>query len=115
MLEARLRSQGLPGGPRTGAAGGLGARLLLLGAVLVDGAQTMLDALGFDAACLACASVLTGEGRLDASTFEGKLPYVVARRARRLGRPVHGHFGCRGEGWEPAEGLFDSLRFEVAP
>lgn len=115
VLEARLRSQGLPSGPRTGAAGGLGARLLHLGAVLVDGAESMLDVLGFDAACLACASVLTGEGRLDASTFEGKLPFVVARRARRLGLPVHGHFGCRGEGWEPAESLFDSLRFEVAP
>ena len=113
LLEARLRGLGLPEGPRTGAAGGLGARLCALGAELVDGAGTMLEVCGFDRACTGCGAVLTGEGRLDASTLEGKLPAVVAARARELGLPVLGRFGCRGEGWERAAALFDEVRFEV--
>jgi glycerate kinase len=113
VLTERLLSQGLPRGPRTGAAGGLGARLQFLGAELVDGAETMLNVLHFDEACRGCEAVVTGEGRLDASTMEGKLPYVVARRARALGIPVHGHFGCRGAGWERVAPAFDEISFET--
>jgi glycerate kinase len=113
VLKARLLSLGLPIGPRTGAAGGLGAKLKSLGADLVDGAESILDALGFDQQCPGCEAVVTGEGRLDASTLEGKLPAVVARRARALGLQVVGRFGCRGQGWEAAVKLFDDVRFEV--
>lgn len=112
-LEERLLSQGLPRGPRTGAAGGLGARLQALGATLVDGAEKLLDEVGFEACCAGCAWVVTGEGRLDATTLEGKLPFVVARRAHALGRSVHGHFGSRGPGWEKAAEAFDRVAFEV--
>jgi glycerate kinase len=113
VLTLRLASLGLPRGPRTGAAGGLGAKLASLGGELVDGAERMLDVLAFEAACHGCAAVVTGEGRLDASSLEGKLPVVVARRARALGLPVVGHFGCKGEGWEGAAGLFDRIDFET--
>jgi glycerate kinase len=113
VLEARLAGLGLPRGPHTGAAGGLGAKLLALGAALVDGGEQMLDVLGFAAACRGCAAVVTGEGRLDASSLEGKLPVVVARRARALGLPVRGRFGRRGPGWERAAPLFDELAFEI--
>jgi len=111
-LEARLAVLGLPGGPHTGAAGGLGAKLLSLGARLVDGGEQMLDVLGFEAACRGCRAVVTGEGRLDASSLEGKLPVVVARRARNLGMRVVGRFGQRGAGWERAAALFDEISFE---
>lgn len=114
-LTARLLSLGLPSGPRTGAAGGLGARLLALGAELVDGAERMLEVCRFDQAVRDCEAVVTGEGRLDASTLEGKLPLVVARRARLLGLQVNGHFGCKGEGWEAAAGSFDAVRFGLEP
>lgn len=114
VLTQRLASLGLPHGPRTGAAGGLGARLLALGAELVDGAERMLDVLGFDEAARDCDLVVSGEGRLDSSTLEGKLPAAVARRAHRLGLRVHGHFGCRGPGWERAAALFDETSFEIA-
>ena len=113
VLKNRLLSLGLPRGPRTGSAGGLGARLLHLGANLVDGAATMLEVLEFDRACVGCEAVVTGEGRLDASTLEGKLPAVVAKRTRALGLPVIGRFGCRGEGGERAAELFDEVHFEV--
>ncbi len=113
VLTDRLMTLGLPRGPRTGAAGGLGAKLKSLGAELVDGAEAMLDVLEFDRHGAGCEAAVTGEGRLDASTLEGKLPAAVARRARQLGMKVIGRFGCRGEGWENAASLFDEVGFEV--
>jgi glycerate kinase len=114
VFTQRLSSLGgLPRGPRTGAAGGLGAKLASLGAELVDGAERILDVLDFEAACRGCESVVTGEGRLDTSSLEGKLPVAVARRAHALGLPVIGHFGCKGEGWERAARLFDQVSFET--
>jgi glycerate kinase len=113
MLTQRLSSLGLPRGPRTGAAGGLGAKLASLGAELVDGAERILEVLAFEAACRGCEAVVTGEGRLDASSLEGKLPVVVARKAHALGLPVIGHFGCKGDGWELAARLFDQVSFET--
>jgi glycerate kinase len=114
MLAERLAGLGLPSGPRTGAAGGLGAKLLALGGELVDGAERMLEVLDFRAACHGCSAVVTGEGRLDASSLEGKLPVVVARHARALGLRVIGRFGRRGTGWEQAAALFDEMSFELA-
>jgi glycerate 2-kinase len=112
-LAARLAGLGLPHGPGTAAAGGLGAKLLSLGAELVDGGERMLDVLGFAAACSGVDAVVTGEGALDASSLEGKLPVVVARRARALGLRVIGRFGRRGESWEKAAALFDDVSFEI--
>ena len=113
VLTERLAALSLPRGPHTGAAGGLGAKLQSLGAELADGAQRMLAIVRFDAMCRDCDAVITGEGRLDASSLEGKLPVIVARRARALGLRVLGRFGCPGEGWELAAPLFDEVAFEV--
>lgn len=113
LLAQRLDALSLPRGPRTGAAGGLGGKLLSLGARLVDGAESILDTVRFAEACAGCDTVVTGEGRLDASSLEGKLPIVVARRARHLGLRVVGHFGCQGPGWEEAARFFDDVRFGV--
>ncbi|MFN8010331.1 MAG: glycerate kinase [Holophagaceae bacterium] len=111
VLQARLEALGLPSGPGTGAAGGLGGRLKALGARLEEGALAFLDLVGFDLACEGCEEVLTGEGRLDAGTLEGKLPLRVAQRAHALGLRVAGHFGTRGPGWEAAASGFDEVRF----
>jgi glycerate kinase len=88
-LEARFRAEGrlapfasLPG---SGAAGGLGAALASLGARLVPGAATILDLVGFDAT--RPALVVTGEGRVDATTAAGKVPAEVARRCAAAGTP----------------------------
>ena len=43
----------------------------------------MLDLVGFDPA--AYSLVVTGEGRVDATTREGKVPYEVARRCAAAG------------------------------
>ena len=71
--------------PGSGAAGGLGAALASLGAELVPGAPAVLDLVGFDARLAGCDVVVTGEGRVDATTAEGKAPGEVARRAVAAG------------------------------
>jgi glycerate 2-kinase len=71
--------------PGSGAAGGLGAALASLGAELVPGAPAVLDLLGFDPARQSL--VVTGEGRVDGTTAEGKAPAEVARRCAAAGVP----------------------------
>ena len=71
--------------PGAGAAGGLGAALASLGADLVPGAAWLLDAIGFAAHLESADLVVTGEGRVDASTREGKAPLAVAAAARAAG------------------------------
>jgi len=69
--------------PGSGAAGGLGAALASLGAELVPGADAVLDLLGFDP--WPYDLVVTGEGTVDRTTWEGKAPAVVARRCAMAG------------------------------
>lgn len=88
-LELRLASleelapyRDLPG---AGAAGGLGAAFAALHAQLVDGAELVLGAIGFEERARSAALVVTGEGTVDATTLEGKAPGAVLRRCERLG------------------------------
>ena len=71
--------------PGAGAAGGLGAALAALGAELVPGASTVLDLLGFDGRLAGCDLVVTGEGQVDETTFEGKAPGEIASRCAARG------------------------------
>ncbi len=66
--------------PGSGAAGGLGAALAALGAVLTPGAEAILDVIGFDQQLAGAQLVITGEGTIDRTTAEGKAPGAVARR-----------------------------------
>jgi glycerate 2-kinase len=85
--------------PGSGAAGGLGAALALLGAELVPGAEAVLDLLAFDPAPYDL--VVTGEGQVDETTWEGKAPAAVAERCRA--QRVHCVvFGGRVSGTVPA-------------
>ena len=75
--------------PGAGAAGGLGGAFkAFLNAELRKGAEMVLDAIGFDEIIKDADLVITGEGRIDAQTMTGKLPYAVARRAGIRGIPV---------------------------
>jgi glycerate kinase len=74
------------GMPMGGCAGGLsGALWACFDAKLRSGADAVLDAVGFDARAAAAGHVVTGEGRLDEQSAEGKLVSAVARRARAAG------------------------------
>jgi len=69
--------------PGSGAAGGMaGALWAVAGAELKPGADAVLDILGFEDRLAGASLVITGEGRIDAQTLQGKLPAVVARRAK---------------------------------
>ena len=94
-LTARLHELAarLPHDPRgrpfTGAAGGLaGALWAAHGARLVSGIDTVLDLVGFDARLAGADAVITGEGRLNGQTREGKAVAGVTRRAAVRGVPV---------------------------
>lgn len=67
----------------SGAAGGLGYGLAAaLGARLVPGARTVAGLIRLDAALADADVVVTGEGRLDATTAQGKVVAVVRDLAR---------------------------------
>lgn len=85
--------------PGAGAAGGLGAGLLLFTpAALRPGVEIVLETTGFEALVRGADLVLTGEGRTDAQTAMGKAPVGVAAVARRHGVPVVCLSGGLGEG-----------------
>jgi glycerate 2-kinase len=65
----------------SGAAGGIGFAAMLLGATTTSGAEYFLDLLNFDQLVADADLVITGEGRLDDQTLNGKLPAAVALRA----------------------------------
>lgn len=81
-----------------GAAGGLGAALVAFcGARVVSGIDFVLDAIGLDAAMEGVDLVITGEGRMDAQSANGKAPVGVARHAKRHGVPVIAVVGSRAD------------------
>ena len=85
--------------PGAGAAGGLGAGLLLFTpAVLRPGVEIVLEAVGFQELVEGAAFVLTGEGRTDFQTAFGKAPVGVAKAAKRHRVPVFCLSGSLGEG-----------------
>ena len=114
---AEARAQGLlrvPEGARTfgsvlgvpgaGAAGGLGAALLALGAELRSGVETVLDLIGFDEHARDVDLVITGEGNMDEQSAAGKAPVGVARRAKRYGKPVVAVVGGRADNLDAVYG-----------
>ncbi len=80
--------------PGAGAAGGAGfGAMVFLGATLRPGVEVVLETAGFDAHLANADLVLTGEGKLDAQTLQGKLLAGVCRRAGKVGVPVVGICG----------------------
>lgn len=72
----------------SGAAGGLGGGLAALGAELVPGFDLIASAKDLDTALAEADAVVTGEGRLDQTSLEGKVVGGVVERASRCGLPV---------------------------
>jgi glycerate kinase len=112
-LTARLNDAAvhLPRDPRgepwTGCAGGLSGGLwAAFGAQLVPGAAAVLDAVGFDARLANSDTVVTGEGRIDAQSLDGKITGEIVWRCVRASVPVHAIVGRNGlEPEPPAVGL----------
>ena len=71
-----------------GAAGGLAGGLAAIGAELIDGFSVVADACDLDDQIEGADLVITGEGRLDRSSFDGKVVGGVAEIAADFATPV---------------------------
>lgn len=81
-----------------GAAGGMGAGLLLLPKVkLRSGVQIVIEATMLADKVKNADLVITGEGRMDAQSIAGKTPIGVAKVAKEFGKPVIAIVGCLRE------------------
>lgn len=74
--------------PGAGAAGGTGFGLLVLGARRVSGVRTVVEAAGLDDLVGAADLVVTGEGRLDWQSLQGKVVAGVCEVAAPHATPV---------------------------
>ncbi|SOE03847.1 glycerate kinase [Blastococcus haudaquaticus] len=74
--------------PGSGAAGGLGGALAALGARLVPGFELVAAHTGLADAVRAADAVVTGEGKLDAESFNGKVVGGVLALAEQHGVPA---------------------------
>jgi glycerate kinase len=74
--------------PGAGAAGGLGYALHLRGARQVSGVGAVLDAVRCGQVLATADLVVTGEGRFDWQSLQGKVVVGVAEAAARLGIPA---------------------------
>ena len=80
--------------PGAGAAGGMGAALMaFLGAELKSGIEIVTQALNLEEHIHDCTLVITGEGRIDSQSIQGKVPVGVANVAKKYHKPVIGIAG----------------------
>lgn len=106
-LTARLNTYAaeLPRDPRgvpmSGCAGGLSGGLWAHGAQLRPGAGFVLDALDFDSRLAHANAVISGEGRFDSQSLEGKIVGTIAGRCASAGKPLYLIVGQNAVGSEP--------------
>ncbi|GAB1645916.1 glycerate kinase [Krasilnikovia sp. MM14-A1259] len=87
VLERAFGTSGLAGRPGAGAAGGVGAALLALGARTVSGVALVTELIGLGAELDAADLVITGEGAFDHQSLRGKVCAGLAGAARDRGLP----------------------------
>lgn len=88
---------GLPG---AGAAGGLAGGLVAVGARIESGFDVLAEAVELDERLVDAQLAITGEGLLDAESFNGKVVGGVATWAANEGVPVLAVVGARRDGVE---------------
>ena len=89
-----------------GAAGGLAGGLACLGASLLSGFDLVADFLGLDELIESVDLVVTGEGFLDAESFDGKVVGGVTDLSHRLGVAV---VAVVGEAFDAAQSLVPTV------
>ncbi|WP_163710693.1 glycerate kinase [Mangrovibacterium lignilyticum] len=86
--------------PGSGAAGGLGAGLVAFaGGRLQAGFDIVKEQTKLETAVMAADIVLTGEGKMDGQTKQGKTPWGVAQLAKKHGKPLIAFAGFLGDGY----------------
>jgi glycerate kinase len=99
--------------PGSGAAGGLGFGLMsFCRAELRPGFDVVAEAVQLEEKIAGTDVVITGEGKLDAQTLEGKAPAGVARLARKHGKRIYAIVGQAEREINYAE-VFDEI-YELA-
>jgi glycerate 2-kinase len=93
------------GMPMGGCAGGLSGGLWAHGAQLRPGADFVLDALDFDSRLARADAVISGEGRFDSQSLEGKIVGTIATRCAAAGKPLHLIVGENAIAREPPESV----------
>lgn len=89
LIQRQRLSTASPQTPGAGAAGGAAfGAMAFLNATLQSGADYVLNATSFDAKLDQADVVVTGEGRIDSQTSQGKLIDAVCKRAARFNVPV---------------------------
>ena len=99
--------------PGAGAAGGLGFGLMsFCDAKVQPGFEVVAEAVGLEQKIKRADVVITGEGKLDNQTLEGKTPAGVADLARKFDKRVFAIVG-RADANSKARDLFDGI-YELA-
>lgn len=89
LIQRQRLSTASPHTPGAGAAGGAAfGAMAFLSASLRSGGEYVLDATKFDTALAHADLAITGEGRIDSQTSQGKLIDAVCKRASRFNVPV---------------------------
>lgn len=84
-----------------GAAGGLGAIFHYLGKTrVISGAEGILDLCQFQKQLLDCDCVITGEGKLDSTSMQGKAISHIAKACKKNNVPFYILCGIKEEGME---------------
>lgn len=85
LVEEQLSRKGLAEIPGAGAAGGFGfGAVAFMNATLKRGIDMVLDAVGFEEVIAEIDLIITGEGRLDTQSGQGKLIQGVCSRAGKV-------------------------------
>lgn len=97
--------------PGAGAAGGAGAGMIaFLNAKLIPGFDLISQVSHLEKRVQKADVVVTGEGKIDNQTLNGKAPMGVARLAKKHNKPVFAFAGQKEEGLEnKTEVLFDLI------
>ncbi|MCP4971140.1 MAG: glycerate kinase [Arcobacter sp.] len=100
----------------TGAAGGLGFALItFLNAKLQSGIDLIIKEVDLENIVKDVDLVITGEGRMDSQTLQGKTAYGVAKLAKKYDKKVIAIAGCLDDGYEILlDNGFDAI-FDCTP
>lgn len=106
-----------PETPGAGAAGGTGFAMLAWGAQIIPGARTVAREIGLEDALATADAVITGEGRYDAQSAQGKVVGEVRALAAARGVPallIAGAIAGDTSGFAAAASLVDAAHGSTA-
>lgn len=99
-----------------GAAGGLGFALItFLNAKLKSGIDIVMDKAGLEELIKEADLVITGEGKIDSQTINGKTPIGVAKLAKKYDKKVIAIAGCVSNDYEIVFDYGIDAVFDITP